>query len=279
MSHSEFASVTWVLEAGVFPDSHDAMAAAVRGLGHVLRVWDEDWAREDRWPRWDDRPVVFQGSLGVADLVARRLPWRPGSFCDTAAFCCSSWYPRARRWLLQQDWVVAAADELVAAPERVLSPLGEPDALFVRPDSPLKPFSGRVLRRDAITLRALDHGFYYDDASLPVVVAPVRRVGREWRYVVVGREVIAGSAYDAERRASREDSPEGAPWRFAAEVARELDAPAEVYVLDVCEADGALHLLELNPFGGADLYACDRGKIVDAVSRWAIALRVESEPG
>ena len=38
---------------------------------------------------------------------------------------------------------------------------------------------------------------------------------------------------------------------LAAEVARELDAPAEVYVLDVCEADGALHLLELNPFGGA----------------------------
>ena len=26
--------------------------------------------------------------------------------------------------------------------------------------------------------------------------------------------------------------------------------------MDVCEADGRLWLLELNPFSGADLYAC-----------------------
>ena len=41
--------------------------------------------------------------------------------------------------------------------------------MFVRPDSPLEPFAGRVLARDKISLAALDHGFYYDDAYLPVV--------------------------------------------------------------------------------------------------------------
>jgi hypothetical protein len=30
----------------------------------------------------------------------------------------------------------------------------------VRPDSPLKPFSGRVLRSDQISLATLDRGFY-----------------------------------------------------------------------------------------------------------------------
>ena len=38
-----------------------------------------------------------------------------------------------------------------------------------------------------------------------------------------------------------------------------------VYVMDVCEADGELKLLELNPFSGADLYACDRRSIVQKI--------------
>ena len=37
-------------------------------------------------------------------------------------------------------------------------------------------------------------------------------------------------------------------------------------MLDVCEAEGGLALLELNPFSGADLYACDPGAVVDAVA-------------
>ena len=41
--------------------------------------------------------------------------------------------------------------------------MGDPSRIFVRPDSPLKPFSGRVLDRDSISLAALDHGFYFDD--------------------------------------------------------------------------------------------------------------------
>jgi hypothetical protein len=139
----------------------------------------------------------------------------------------------------------------------------------VRPDSPLKPFSGRVLRRDQISLAALDYGFYYEDNRLPVIVAPVREVHREWRYVVVAGEVVAGSAYQADGRSALPDDPTGEPWAFASAVAREINAPQDVLVLDACEADGALFLLEINPFSGADLYACDRAAVVAAVSRFA----------
>jgi hypothetical protein len=97
-------------------------------------------------------------------------------------------------------------------------------------------------------------------------------VARQLRYVVVSGEVVTGSAYVAEQRASSPDAPGGAPWRFSADVARELAAPEAAYVLDVCEAEGGLHLLELNPFSGADPYACDRTKIVDTVSRLAASM-------
>lgn len=78
----------------------------------------------------------------------------------------------------------------------------------------LKPFSGRVIERDRLSLAALDFGFYFDDPSLPVVVAPVRRVHREWRYVVADGRIVAGSAYAADGRRALPDEPTGEPWTF-----------------------------------------------------------------
>ncbi len=248
----------WVVESNVFASGFDLTAAA-RAAGHQVTVWDDDWWSSARWPSWTSGGVVFHGSLGNAARIASDLPWRPGSFCDVAAFRCSSWYPRAQSWLLNADWHVMPADRLVASPPPI-------ERLFVRPDSPLKPFSGRVLERSGLTLAALDFGFYFDDPSLPVLVAPAQQVEREWRYVVADGRIVAGSAYEAEGRHPIPDDPSGEPWRFAAAVAESLPPPEAVYVLDVCLAGGEFKLLELNPFSGADLYACSAEDVVRAVS-------------
>lgn len=199
------------------------------------------------------------------------MPWKPGAFCDEGAFRCSAWYPRARPWLLHERWAVVPLIELVEEPDRVMNEVGASGAVFVRPDSPLKPFSGRVVPREAIALRAFDHGFYFEDEALPVIVAPVRKVDREWRFVVVEGKIVAGSGYEAKRRSAVPGQPEGEPWLFASQIAEAFEAPQAVHVLDLCEADGRLHLLEVNPFSGADLYACDRRAVVRAVSKVAAA--------
>jgi len=92
----------------------------------------------------------------------------------------------------------------------------------------MKPFSGRAIQEDALSLRALDHGYYYDDPDLLVIVAPVRDVGREYRYVVADGEVVAGSAYSAARREAVPDDPTGASWRFAAQLAQALPPGARL---------------------------------------------------
>ncbi len=257
--------VTWVLEHGVFASGDAAWIAAIRAAGDRLVAWDDFWWSSGSWPKLDGGPVVVRASLGNAARIASELPWQPGAFCRTAAFHCSHWYPLAQPWLLQRDAVILPASRLVADPAAALRGLGAPERVFVRPDSPLKPFAGRVVATQGLTLRQLDHGFYYDDADLPVVVAPVRRVDAEWRYVIVDGRVVAGSAYEADGRKGRADDPGGAPWRFAAEIAAAMPAPERVYVLDLCSAEGRLWLLELNPFAGADLYGCDPVAVVRAV--------------
>lgn len=257
--------VTWIVEPEIFPPRYAAFLDAIERLGHRRIVWSDDWWNTRRWPRLEREPVLFHGSLGNASRIPRELPWKPGAFCATDRFSCSSWYPSAAAWLLHTKWVFSTVAALVANPGEVTAPLGTPERVFVRPDSPLKPFSGRVVATPNLNLKALDHGFYYENVDLPVVVAPVRQVEREWRFVIARGRVIAGSPYVAEGRQALVNDPD-LPMATAAAVAMGLSAPQEVYILDLCRCDGQVRLLELNPFSGADLYGCDPESVVTAVS-------------
>ena len=116
-------------------------------------------------------------------------------------------------------------------------------------------------------MSALDFGFYYDDPDLPILVAPCLAVGEEWRFVIVDGNVVEGSGYLATGRSALVAVPLAAAWAFAGMVAQACDAPQSVYVMDVAQVEGELRVLELNPFSGADLYACDRAAIVRALAR------------
>ncbi|MEZ6057493.1 MAG: ATP-grasp domain-containing protein [Planctomycetaceae bacterium] len=259
-------AVTWVLESGVFPETHSQLREAVLRLGHSLIDWNDSWWSDGIPPTLPTQSVVFHGSLGNAALVSERLRWSPGSFCPVDPFRCTSWYESAREFLVHNKWHFTTARELVEKAAAIGIELGSPDALFVRPDSPLKPFSGRVVKTASLTLKGLDYGFYYDDEDLPVVAAPIRQIGREWRFVVVRGDVITGSAYDATTRKPITADLDSHAATFASHIASTIPPPAEVYVLDVCESDVGLRLLELNPFGGADLYACHADTIVQSIS-------------
>jgi hypothetical protein len=265
------SDITWVLEPDIFPETHEPIRNTIRDRGHRLVEWSDAWWSDGVPSRVPKACVVFHGSLGNASRITNELHWTPGSFCPVKSFCCSSWYETARPWLVHADWMICAANDLVANAHKIAERLGATDRLFTRPDSPLKPFSGRVVEVATLTLAKLDHGFYYDDETIPVVVAPVQSIGNEWRFVIANRSVIAGSAYDPKTRKPVAAQLDSAAANFASNVAASIPEPAAVYILDVCECNDQLRLLELNPFGGADLYACDATAIIDAVSSIASA--------
>lgn len=162
--------VTWILESDVFPNSHAALRQAIVDAGlRTIDSNDDGWLHEP--PEFEPgTPIVFHGSLGNAAISEMKQIWYPGSFCPVNDFCCTAWYPRTNRWLLHERWRCLSTNEFVANAADVAPALGCTKQLFVRPDSPLKPSSGRVLDVDAISLRSLDHGFYYEDEAIPVIV-------------------------------------------------------------------------------------------------------------
>ncbi|MDJ0946311.1 MAG: ATP-grasp domain-containing protein [Kiloniellales bacterium] len=260
-------NLTWVLEAEVFDDRHEGLQAAARAAGQDVLAWDDIWWSNGAWPRLFDQSVVFHGSLGNADRVRRSLPWRPGAFCNTEAFRCSSWYRQLPDGLLNRRHAFTTVRQFCDDPESHFEALACADAVFVRPDSALKPFSGRLLTRGEVSPKALDHGFYYDELDLPIVLAPPRTVEQEWRLVVVDGVPVAGSAYDAEGRCGRSTGVPSEVFLFAENAGKRIAVGDRVYVIDICLTNDGLSVLELNPFSGADLYLCDRDRVVEALGK------------
>jgi hypothetical protein len=256
-------TITWIVEAEAFSEAYASFCDVITAQGCGLVHWKDEWWESQAFPNFSGSPTLFHGSLGNADRIARELPWWPGAFCATEAFHCSAWYEQAVGWLLPRKWVFTTVRELVANPVSIAGHLAIDGKVFIRPDSPLKPSSGRVRRLNGITLRDLDHGFYYEDEALPIVVSSLAPVEQEWRFIVGAGKIIAASGYEADSRTAR--NQEGIPWNAAREIIATLEPPESVYVMDLCESDGEIRLVELNPFSGADLYACPPAKVVHGV--------------
>jgi len=253
----------WLIETDVFPETAARVTAALDRRGIAHHRYHDAMRRSDLPPA--DAPVIFWGSLGAAYAERVARAYTPGAIGDAAPFHCSAYYPALRAHLANADAMFTTVRALVSDPGTVLAPIGSPARVFVRPDSPLKPFSGRVIATAALDRRALDHGYYYEDEELPIVVSTPKHVTREWRFVIAGTQVIAGCEYLAARTGAGVEVPAAAA-ALAAEVAAGPMGPAPLYVLDVGEVDGSLRAMELNPFSGADFYDCDADAIVEAAS-------------
>lgn len=255
-------TLTWVLEGTIFEDQHRQLATAAKALGQQVLNWQDDWLLTGL-PTIAGY-AVFHGSLENAAALAQSN-WQPGAFCNVEKFSCATWYQECKQWLVHERWAQTTVADLVANPALWAAKVGANDQIFVRPDSPLKPFSGRVLSIAEVSLRTLDHGFYYDDVELPIIVAPVKQMGAEWRFVVANQTVIASSAYEANARMAQAAAIPTLAHDLACEIAQVIPSPDLIYVLDIGIANDELRLLELNPFSGADLYNCDRTAIAAAV--------------
>lgn len=269
--------VHWLIETGVFERTAGGICEALDAASQPWTRYHDDITSAEL-PNSDD-PVLFWGSLGAAYAERVADKWVPGAVGDVERFACSAYFEGLKGIpFANDDAVFSTVAQLAAAPQEVVAPLGGPDRVFVRPDSPLKPFSGRQLAVGEISLSALDHGFYYEDDRLAVVVSAPKAVQREWRLVVGDGAVVAGCEYVESREGVGTDVPDGAQ-ALAARVAEAEWQAAPLYVVDVGEVDGDYRVMELNPFSGADLYHCDPTAVVEMASRIARRLFEEEQGG
>ncbi len=258
--------LNWILERDMFSDNHERLANAVENAGQKVISWNDEWWDTSKLSQYNDSKVIFHGSLNNASRIQKETKWNPGAYCKTESFECSDYYPGKEAYLANPRWSLTTVSEFVENPQRTLEDINVATHFFVRPNSPLKHFSGRVLSVESLSLEALDYGFYYEEKNLDIIVTPIQEIGDEWRYIVVSGKVIAGSGYNASTRNEIPAKPNESQWLYAQEIASSIEQPEEIYVMDLCLIGAEIKLLELNPFSGADLYACDREAIVKSIS-------------
>ena len=258
----------WIVEADAFRAGADEFENAVRSAGGEIRWLSMDDEFRGRYGSWEDGvAVVFRGSFEAAESFRRKRPdAAPGVVGESLALRCSSYYPGLGSRLLNETYAMYPAADLRehwADLQELIGP-----EVFIRPDSGAKAFTGQLVTdfdrfeaRERLYLEAMA-------GDEMVVVAPPRKIEAEWRTVVVGRDVVAGSRYKSGgKREVSLDVPEDV-LAFSQDTASQIPPPAPAYMLDVArEEGGRLSVVELNSFSCSDLYACDPVPVVAAVQR------------
>jgi hypothetical protein len=151
--------------------------------------------------------------------------------------------------------------------------LGKNDLLFVRPDSPLKLFTGQTISLDDFNKDYEFIGFNGFPPETIIVVSVARKLVAEWRFIVADGKIVAGSQYKDDGKLISIPASDAGAFAFAHQIVSTGYKPDPVWVLDVgLINDRSYRVVETGGFSFAGLYACDKDAVVQAVSSTAEAI-------
>ncbi|NJM00551.1 MAG: ATP-grasp domain-containing protein, partial [Synechococcaceae cyanobacterium SM2_3_2] len=161
-----------------------------------------------------------------------------------------------RPYLLNKEAQVVTVQELLNQRTHYKKHYGP--HLFIRPSSGTKPFGGGIF-----SLEHLEGYDWVQSYSGQVLINHPLAIRAEWRTIVANRQVICGGCYAPQLT----DYLPPEVITFVESLNIEWE-PDPIYVVDVCHAEGHLHVMELNPFSCSDYYRCP----VEPIVTWANAI-------
>ena len=271
-------NVGWLIDGDMFPSYRNELVAAIESQGHVAKLihapsppfrWDDvGCSYRETFPV--DHCVVAHGDIELVSRIVGENRWIPGGFATIENFFVSSYLNHYREFWLNRDCTMLPFCELEKQKHFLFDSLGKDGQIFVRPDSPLKIFTGQVVRADSFRADVDYMGFYEFPKESMVIVSSPKQVIREWRFVVCQRQVVAGCLYAEAGRFNSSPAIDKTAQDLAMQITSLAYQPDPVWIIDICETgDGLFHLLEIGGFSFSDLYECNKLDIVKAVSETA----------
>lgn len=248
----------WLLESEVFDGDLNSFIETLERFGESYSVIKFGIPYEEYIKSHEDHNVVVLSSFQFAKL-SKTTKWQ-GVFCNFPEFECLYYYPRFEKYLFNQDYRMFPFG---AIDENLLS-----GVCFLKPSS-FKLFNGQVVTPENWKIKK--NGLRANLEDL-VVLAPCKRIDKEWRTVVFKNKVITACQYkDKDKNVRVKDVPKKV-FEYGNMVLNEVNYnPDPIWVMDICEdMDENLHILEVGPFSCCGLYCCDAQSIIDAVHDIAV---------
>ncbi len=274
-------NVGWLIDADMFDGYRDQLIAAIHDQGHTVKLinapsppfrWDDvGCSYRETFP--EDGCVISHGDIELVTRIHHERRWTPGAFCTIENFACTSYTCWYGEYLLNRDYIMLPFGELDRCKDFLFDSVGRDDRVFVRPDSPLKLFTGQIATRDTFSADLDFMGFYEFPVNSLVVVSSPKTIKNEWRFVVANGKVVAGCQYKTADDLDYQPDYDSNAFDLAKSIASIAYEPDPVWIMDICKSlDNSYHLLEIGGFSFADLYACNMADVVAAVSGAAKAV-------
>ena len=264
---------TWLIEAGVYGSEADPLLAEIRRQGMVGELLPHGSLKKGSTPSIGGKTlapgdcVIGYGTFPFARQIQLHQRWTPGAWCTQENLDCAAYFAYFGKFLLNQHYAILTGVEAIRQADWLFSLFGDDDEVFVRPTGCQKLFVGRRVGRDDFR-NALSPARY--DPLTQVVVAATKEIDREWRLVVIGDRVIAGSQYAQSGQRSIAAGFPAEVEAFARDMLAEVRwRPDPVFMLDICESADQLWLVELNGFSCSWLYDADLKLVVEEASKLA----------
>jgi hypothetical protein len=267
----------WLIEAGVYGAEAEPLLAEIRRQGMAAEVVPYQALKKGGEVIVEGRPlgptdcVIGYGTYPFARQIQLHHRWVPGAWCQPENLDCAAYYAYFGKFLLNRNYAIMPGVEAIRQRDWLFSIFGGDDIVFARPTGCHKLFVGRCIPRGSFA-DALAPTRY--DPTTQVVVAAPQSIAREWRIVAAGDRVLASSQYaKGGARAILPGSPDEVRDFVAAMLAEVHWRPDPIFMLDVCESDERLWLVELNSFSSSWLYQCDLTAVVAEASELASRVR------
>lgn len=258
--------VTWVLEQNVFSERcFDEMVSHFKEKNipyHIVKIIPFVHEIDGPVPEIEG-PVVCYGSIGIQKL-AQRMNWKPGVW-TTDLFDEDQVANFLGRNALNFD---ARRMRISMVPQFAHD--YDMKEFFIKPATDTKEFAGTIMSADDFEDwydRMIKIG-YLDNNDFDVIVSEPKKVGTEWRCVVVDDEIVSYSQYRKHDISMvKKEMPEAA-LNYASIIANDIFTPCDVYVIDVCEGPDDYYIIEYNTFNSSGLYDCDVGITIDKINEF-----------
>lgn len=267
----------WFIQEDVFKEDFASFFGALKKSNTEYFVYKHipfSNSLSESNPFKDEDCVIAYGSLNLIKIIKRTTKWIPGYWCDLDKLKCMSYFAHFGKYLFNSDYIIIPFNELIRRKNEIYEKFG--NCIFLRPDRGDKPFSGHIIRlKDFESQMKFLECLPYCSPELPIIVSSYKKIDREFRFVVSGDRVITGSLYIEKQEIMEHPVcvESGNAFNFAEQVAREKWKPDPMFVIDVCESENKVGLLEINSFSCSGFYASDKQKIVNesnkvAISQW-----------
>lgn len=202
-------------------------------------------------------PVIAFGTTTMIE-VARRKNWIPGVF-HNKNFDFTVWGSAYSGYLLNENAQVMKF-------KNVYFRNGE--SIFIRPCDDTKIFSGELV--DEEHFDKWQEKVYRYGSSLkpetPVLIAPPKKILREYRFFIVDGEPVTGSQYKEGERNIEMPYDDGKVFDFVKRIIQ-IWQPADAFVLDIAETTQGFKVIEINCINCSGFYGCRVEKLVDAMMK------------